>query len=69
MVRKAMFLLTLLVGLALAVVGFALAAPLGPLDSPAISDPRLPFAPTLFVLGVMLLFFSAVVYEIFPSKD
>ena len=67
--RKAMALLTLLVGLALTVVGFMLSAPFGSLDSPAIADPRLPFAPTLFVLGVMLLFFSAVVYELYPDKD
>ena len=67
--RKAMTLLTLLVGLALTVVGFVLAAPFGPLDNPAISDPKLPFAPTLFVLGVMLLFASAVVYELYPGKD
>ncbi len=63
-----MFLLTLLAGLALAVAGFMLAAPLGPLNSPAISDPALPFAPALFILGVIMLFASAVVYELFPGK-
>ena len=67
--RKNMFLLTLLVGLALAVVGLLLAAPIGPTSSPAISNPRLPFAPTLFVFGVILLFTSAVVYELFPDKS
>ncbi len=66
--RKTMFLLTLLGGLALAVLGFLLAAPLGPTTSSVISNPRLPFAPTLFVLGVVLLFASAVVYELFPDK-
>jgi hypothetical protein len=64
-----MALLTLLVGLALSAVGIVFAAPFGPLDDPAISDPMVPFAPTLFVLGVMLVFFSAVVYEIYPGKD
>lgn len=66
--RKTMFLLTLLVGLGLAVAGFLLAAPIGPASSPAISDPRLPFAPVIFISGVMLSFASAVVYEIVPSK-
>lgn len=65
--RKAMFLLTLLGGLALAVTGFMLSAPLGPTTSSVISDPKLPFAPALFVLGIILLFLSAVVYELFPD--
>ncbi len=64
-----MFWLTLLVGLALTVIGFLLAAPIGPTTSPVISNPRLPFAPTLFVLGIMLVFGSAVVYELFPDKS
>lgn len=67
--RKRMFFLTLLVGLGLAVIGFFLSAPIGPTSSPVISNPILPFAPTLFVLGVMLLFASAVVYELFPSRS
>ncbi len=67
--RKTVFLLTLLGGLALAIVGFLLSAPLGPATSPAISNPRLPFAPTIFVLGVAVLFASAVVYELFPDKS
>lgn len=67
--RKAMFWLTLLGGLALAVIGFLLSAPLGPTTSSVISDPRVPFAPTLFVLGIMLLFGSAIVYELYPGND
>ncbi len=66
--RKTMFLLTLLVGLGLVVAGFLLTAPIGPASSPAISDPRLPFAPVIFISGIMLLFASAVVYELLPSK-
>ncbi len=67
--RKFMFLLTLLVGLALSIIGFMLSAPIGATISPVISNPRLPFAPTLFVLGVILLFASAVVYELVPDKS
>ncbi len=67
--RKTMFWLTLLVGLALAIVGFFLAAPIGPTISSVISEPRLPFAPTIFLVGVILLFGSAVVYELIPDKS
>ncbi len=67
--RKTMFLLTLVGGLALAIIGFFLSAPIGPPLSSEISNPRLEFAPAIFVLGVVLLFGSAVVYELFPDKS
>jgi Ni/Fe-hydrogenase subunit HybB-like protein len=51
-----------------AVSYFALAAPLGRPVSPLYSDPRLPFAPSLFILGVMLVFAAAVVYELLPER-
>ena len=66
--RKNMFILTLLVGLALAVIGFLMSAPVGPTLSPVVSNPRLPFAPTLFILGIVVVFASAVVYELVPDK-
>ncbi len=65
--RKSMFLLTLLGGLALAIIGVSLSAPIGPPLSPEISNPRLEFAPAIFVLGVVLIFSSAVVYELTPD--
>ena len=66
--RKQMFVLTLVVGLALILAGFFLAAPIGLPSSPAYSNPRMPFAPVLFTLGVMTLFLSVVVYELFPDR-
>lgn len=66
--RGEAFVLTLLAGLALAVVGFSLAAPIGPPDSPTISNPRVEFAPLIFVIGIILIFSSAVVYEVFKGK-
>ncbi len=48
---------------------FYLAAPLGIPSSPAYSDPRMPFAPLLFIIGVMLVFLAAVVYELIPAKQ
>lgn len=65
--RKTMFWVTILTGLVLVIGGFLLAAPIGPPISSAISDPRIPFSPTVFLLGVMLLFGSAVVYELTPD--
>lgn len=32
-------------------------------------DPRIPFAPVIFASGVMLLFFSSVVYELLPEPE
>jgi hypothetical protein len=55
-------------GLALMVVSyFFLAAPWGT-TAARYSNPRLQFAPALFVLGVMSLFGSAVVYELLPDR-
>ena len=47
---------------------FVLAAPLGIPTSEAFSNPRVPFAAALFVLGVMLVFLAAVVYELLPER-
>jgi hypothetical protein len=46
------------------VVGFFLSAPIGPPESPKYSNPELEFAPLIFVIGVVLIFSSAVVYEL-----
>ena len=66
--RNTLFLLTLLSGLTLAVLGFFLAAPIGPTDGPAISNPRVDFAPLMFVAGVILIFSSALVYELVKDR-
>jgi len=51
-----------------AVSYFYLAAPIGQPTSPVYSDPRLPFAPLLFIVGIALVFLAAVVYELMPDK-
>ncbi len=66
--RNMLFVLTLLAGIVLAVLGFALSAPIGAPSSPDISNPRMDFAPLLFVVGVVLIFSSAVVYEVAGRK-
>jgi hypothetical protein len=48
---------------------FVLAAPLGTPTSPAFSNPRMPFAPAVFIAGVMLVFLAAVVYELLPEQE
>lgn len=62
--------------LALVVGGFALqavsylflAAPIGTPSAVRFSEPRVPFAPALFILGVILVFVAAVVYELLPDR-
>lgn len=65
--RRDLFLLTLGAGVLLAVLGFFLSAPIGPNDNPTYSNPRVEFAPLIFVCGVVLMFGSAVVYELAPD--
>jgi hypothetical protein len=67
--RTTWTLLMVIVGFGLQAVSyFVLAAPWGIPSSPAYSNPRVPFAPALFILGVMLVFLAAVVYELLPEK-
>lgn len=67
--RAAWTLLLVVAGFALQAVSyFFLAAPLGVPTSPVYSNPRVPFAPAVFILGVMLVFLAAVVYELLPES-
>jgi ABC-type antimicrobial peptide transport system permease subunit len=67
--RAFLTILMIVLGFALQGVSyFFLAAPLGIPTSPAFSEPRVPFAPLIFILGVMLVFLAAVVYELIPSR-
>lgn len=54
-------------GLLLMVVGFFGSAPWGA-DTVANSDPSFGFAPLVFVLGIVMVFGSAVAYEILPDQ-
>ena len=69
MSRSTLFILTVVFGLTLALVGFFLSAPIGAPSGPSISDPRVEFAPLMFVVGVILLFGSAIVYELVPGTE
>jgi|APSaa5957512622_1039677.scaffolds.fasta_scaffold266165_2 hypothetical protein len=65
--RTTLAVIVLILGLGLAVAGFFLAAPIGATVSPEVSNPRLLFAPGIFVIGVVLFFLSAIVYELVPD--
>lgn len=59
-----------MLGIILAAVSYLfLATPLGPPVSPEYSNPRMLGAPAIFILGVVLIFLSAVVYELAPEKE
>lgn len=59
-----------MVGFALQAVSyFFLAAPLGISTNESFSNPRMPYASALFIVGVMVVFLAAVIYELLPDKD
>jgi drug/metabolite transporter (DMT)-like permease len=67
--RKALTVGMIIAGVALMVLSYmSLAAPWGN-STVANSNPRLQFAPAFFVLGVVLAFGSALVYEMLPDRD
>ncbi len=55
------------VGLILMVIGYFGAAPWGA-DGVANSDPRFAFAPLVFVLGIVVIFSAAIVYEVLQDR-
>ncbi len=67
--RTTLTLLLLVSGFALQVISyFFLAAPLGIPVNETFSNPYVPFAGGIFILGVMLVFIAAVVYELLPEQ-
>lgn len=65
--RRTITTVTIVIGVALMLLGYFLAAPWGA-DTVANSDPRMPFAPAIFVLGVVTVFSSVLVYELIPNR-
>lgn len=65
--RRAITMAMIVVGVALMLLGYFLAAPWGA-ETVANSDPRVPFSPAIFVLGVIVVFSSALVYELIPNR-
>jgi len=68
--RKTITILMVIFGFGLQAVSFFyLAAPIGAVINETFSNPRLPYAPVLFIIGVGTVFLAAVVYELLPDKD
>jgi hypothetical protein len=65
--RKAITMTMIVIGVGLMLLGYFLSAPWGA-DSVANSNPRLPFSPAIFVLGVITVFSSALAYELIPNR-
>ena len=66
--RKWVTIGMIVVGLALMVISyFGLSAPWGA-NRVANSQPRMEFAPLIFVVGVMLAFGAALFYELLPAR-
>ena len=67
--RKVITALMVILGFAIQFVSyFFVAAPIGAITSEAYSNPRMPFAPTLFIIGIGIVFSAAVVYELLPEN-
>jgi uncharacterized BrkB/YihY/UPF0761 family membrane protein len=66
--RRIVTLLLVLVGLVLMVVGYLNSAPWGS-SSVADGDPVFAGAPTLFILGIVVILSAPVFYELLPSRD
>lgn len=69
--RRFLAVLFIFVGAAIMIASyFYFAAPWGfPPSSVDHSNPIVPFAPGLFIIGFLVLFLSAVVYEILPERS
>ena len=65
--RKTITLLMIVGGIALMLLGYLGSAPWGA-SSVSNSDPRFAFAPAVFVVGVVLAFASALVYELMADR-
>lgn len=66
--RRGLTIGMVVVGVGLMVLAyFGLAAPWG-VETVANSDPRIAFAPLIYVLGVMLALGSALVYTMLPDR-
>lgn len=65
--RRAITLTTLVLGIVLVIISyFFLSTPFGS-DGVENSNPRMQFAPAVLVVGVILAFSSAVLYELLPD--
>lgn len=67
--RGVITLAMILVGLVLMVVAYFFGAAPWCVDEVACSNPRIPWSPAIFVLGVIIAFSSAIYYEVAKDKE
>ena len=68
--RRVAVWIMILAGFGLQALAYlALAAPIGRPTDVSFSEPRVPFAPLLFIIGVGMVFASAIVYELLPDRS
>ncbi len=65
---RTLALLTLAIGLILMAVGLMTVAPVGETTGPAISNPKIPFAAGIWVLGIMTSLLTPVAYVMGREK-
>ncbi len=65
--RRALTVGLIALGFVLMIVGYFASAPWGA-ESVSNSDPGFAFAPAVFVLGVIVAFSSALVYELYDDR-
>ena len=69
MTRKVLALGMVVAGFALQAVAYLFwATPIGKPTDVSFSNPRVPFAPVFFIVGVVLVFLAALVYELLPDR-
>ena len=68
--RKLLMIYLLVIGFVIQAVSyFLMATPWGfPPSSVVHSDPRVQFAPTFFIFGIMVTFAGVLLYELLPSR-
>jgi len=68
--RRILTILMIISGFAIQIISYFLfAAPWHVHTGPVVStETMFPFAPLIFIIGVMLVFLSAVVYELLPDN-
>jgi uncharacterized BrkB/YihY/UPF0761 family membrane protein len=66
--RRIVTLFLILIGLVLMIVGYLNSAPWGA-SSVADSNPVFAGAPTLFILGIVVILSAPIYYELLPSRD
>jgi molybdopterin-containing oxidoreductase family membrane subunit len=65
LLRRCVFGATLVAGIAIAITGFLLSARVGTV---VYDDPLVPYSPVIFIIGLLMVFYSPAIYETFPRE-